>query len=159
MHVILAWEVRPKCPFRRSRKTESAGPRHRDRQGSTETQDRRSPNTESAGPPHKECRALTQRAPWPDTETGRARQTERRGPTQGPNTESDEPRHRERRAPTQRALGPDTESAGPRHRERWAPTERAPGPDTKSAGPRFASHSVCFSKHACPIEVLLIKCW
>ena len=23
----------------------------------------------------------------------------------------------------------------------------------------FASHSVCFSKHACTIEILLIKCW
>ena len=26
-------------------------------------------------------------------------------------------------------------------------------------GVAFASHSVCFSKHACAIEVLLIKCW
>ena len=26
-------------------------------------------------------------------------------------------------------------------------------------GLAFASHSLCFSKHACAIEVLLIKCW
>ena len=26
-------------------------------------------------------------------------------------------------------------------------------------GSAFASHSVCFSKHACTIEILLIKCW
>ena len=26
-------------------------------------------------------------------------------------------------------------------------------------GLAFASHSVCFSKHACSIEILLIKCW
>ena len=23
----------------------------------------------------------------------------------------------------------------------------------------FASHSVCFSKHACTIEILLVQCW
>ena len=26
-------------------------------------------------------------------------------------------------------------------------------------GLAFASHSVCFSKHACNIEIFLVKCW
>ena len=38
--------------------TDSAGPRHRER-----------PDTESAGRGHRECRASTQRAPGPDTES------------------------------------------------------------------------------------------
>ena len=147
---------------------ESAGPRH----GALGEESRvptRTP-TESAG----ERQAPTERAPGPtQTALGPDQGPDiRRGPTQGaPCTETAGARHRERQertaGPTQRPRYRAPGSiAGPRHRERRAATQRALGPDRESAGARpdpesarFAFHSVRFSKHACNIEVLLIKCW
>ena len=40
----------------------------------------------------------------------------------------------------------------------WKPVKR-PYMVLKSMGSAFTSHSVSFPKHACTIEILLIKCW
>ena len=38
-------------------------------------------------------------------------------------------------------------------------TQKASVNGSYNHGLAFTSHSVCFSKHACTIEILLIKCW
>ena len=38
-------------------------------------------------------------------------------------------------------------------------TQKASVNGSYNHGLAFASHSVCFSKHACAIEILLRKCW
>ena len=38
-------------------------------------------------------------------------------------------------------------------------TQKASVNGSYNHGLAFASHSICFSKHACTIEILLIKCW
>ena len=38
-------------------------------------------------------------------------------------------------------------------------TQKASANGSYSHGLAFVSRSVCFSKHACTIEILLIKCW
>ena len=38
-------------------------------------------------------------------------------------------------------------------------TQKASVNGSYNHGLAFAFHSVCFSKHACAIEVLLIRCW
>ena len=38
-------------------------------------------------------------------------------------------------------------------------TQKASVNGSYNHGLAFASHTVCFPKHACAIEILLIKCW
>ena len=151
---------------------ESAGAPHTERRESARARHRECRETRSSaesgdrapGARHRDSRGPTQRAP-----TQRA--TERRDPSQ---------RARERRSLTQRVPGSDTKNAPGELKNldrmsldagdsrcrgllfRWKKermTQKAFVNGSYNHRLAFASQSVCLSKHARTIEILLEKCW